>query len=214
MKVTGFTSLPALFPFYFITQQWLSASKSCHTRLEQMNLGAVCPFRCFLSFKHSPRVWMIYCLPARLTWVPLVLEPPCDSSISSLSTSHFLQCSSFSVLSIASAEVHWRNRSFIIHQTSKKLKFGGGGAQQWAQKFNPFPRNLCSDIFKEPRTDLGHVFIWGWRLVCKCIKFTTICRVVSLKRTAADFSFLAWSGILWSFYRPLSGLIKPQMTPR
>lgn len=121
IKVTALTSLPALFPFYFISQQWLSASKNCHTRLDWMNLGAVSGLFWVLN-TFSPCVWMIYCVI--IAWELSVLEPPCDSSISSLSTSHFLQCSSFSVLSIASAEVHQRNRSFIIHPMSKKLKLG------------------------------------------------------------------------------------------
>lgn len=142
---------------------------------------------------------MIYCLPPRLTWAPFVLEPPCDSSISSLSTSHFLQCSSFSVLSIASAEVHRRNRPFIIHQTSKKLKLGGrwGGSSTMSSKVQPLSKKPLQWRFQR---DLGPV-IWGWRLVWKCVKiakFTTICTDVSLKRTASACWKLQKSALLYN----------------
>lgn len=161
IKVTALTSLPALFPFYFMYQQWLSAVKNCHTCLEWMNLGSVCPFRCFLSLKHFfPPCLDDLLFSARLAWTLFVLEPPCDSSISSLFPSHFLQCSSFSVLSIASAEVPRRNRSFIKHQISKKLKLGLNNELKSSTAF----QETFAVTFSNVTWDT--VVIWGCRPLC------------------------------------------------
>lgn len=98
--------------------------KNDNPHQEEMTSWAVYAVRCFLSFKHfffSAFGWFIvYCQP--LAWALFVFEPRCDSSISSLSTSHFLQCSSFSFWSIASAEVRRRKRSVIMHPTGKRSK--------------------------------------------------------------------------------------------
>lgn len=102
----------------------------------------------------------------------------CDSSISSLSTSHFLQCSSFSFSSIASAEVQRRSRSFIIHQTGKEPKKGG---RRRRKKLNnelkssaSFQETFAVTFSNGRARTRDPAVIPGGRLIYKCIKIAKI----------------------------------------
>lgn len=143
-----------------------------------MTSWAVYPVRCFLSFKHFffPTFgwFIVYCQTA---WALFVFEPRCDSSISSLSTSHFLQCSSFSFWSIASAEVCRRNRSFIMHQTGKRSKRKSSTMNSKVQPLSkkPFQWHFA---MPGPRTrPLFQAAVW----------FVNVLKVQNLPRFAQSF---------------------------
>lgn len=162
---------------------------------------------------------MIYCLLPNLAWALFVFEPRCDSSISSLSTSHFLQCCSFSFGSIASAEVRQRNRSFIMHQTSSTMN-----SKVQALSKKPFQWHFQTAVHGPKTQLLFQAAVW----FVNVLKVQNLLRFVFFKQPSSRWkyisnqnnqtfskSFLELLEVLWSFYRLLGFNERtPQIRPR